>query len=105
MDEEGGDDTAQYEPHSGPHQQGKHGHPHIYHRFWLLLAIPYQSRTVTVVYSTLDRYAGQTRRFWQCLPKAEAVFIWAKVQSTYAVAYGLHISCASANAVCLLQWD
>ncbi len=46
MNEEGGDDTAQDEPHGGAHQQGKHGHPHVYHRFWLLLAIPYQSMSL-----------------------------------------------------------
>lgn len=105
MDEEGGDDTAQDEPHGGAHQQGKHGHPYIYHRFWLLLAVPYQTRNVTVVYLSLDKHAGQTRHSWQCLCDAEAVFIWAMVQSTCAVGYGLHISCVSANAVCLLWCD
>lgn len=40
MDEQGGDDTAQDEPHGGAHQQGKHGHPHINHGFRILLAIP-----------------------------------------------------------------
>ena len=46
MNEEGGDDTAQDEPHGGAHEQGEHGHPHVYHCLWLLLAIPYQSMSL-----------------------------------------------------------
>ncbi len=66
--------------------------------------LPYPTKNVKLLYLTLDEYAGQTTHYWQCLSHAEAVFMW-KVQSSCAVAYGLHISYVSADAVCLLQSD